>query len=80
MAIANPTRRPARNEDVLSFHKGSGQYCKTVNGRRYYLGRDHDEALWTWLRCKADFKIGIDPRRDERRDGLTLSARGWSQW
>ncbi len=41
MAMANRTVE-------LSFHKGSGNFCKTVHGRRFYLGKDHDEALETW--------------------------------
>lgn len=51
----------------LSFHKGSGNYCKTVNGHRFYLGRDHDEALETWFKHKADFEAGIDPRKVKRQ-------------
>lgn len=58
----------------LSFHKGSGQFCKSVCGKRYYLGKDHDQALETWLRYKSDFEAGIDPRKTASRkvNRLTL--------
>ncbi len=58
--------------DTLSFHKGSQQFCKAINGRRFYLGRDEAEAYRIWRKCKADFALGIDPRREDRCDSMTL--------
>ena len=65
----------------LAFHKASGNFCKTVNGKRFYLGKDRDEAIETWFKFKSDFEVGIDPRKVKRqiatkrltvRDGCNL--------
>ena len=56
----------------LSFHKPSGHYVKTVKGKRYYLGKHPDEALATWKRYRADFYLGIDPRKDPTATSLRL--------
>jgi integrase len=34
---------------ALSFHKGSGQWCKKVQGKTYYFGKDLDKALARWV-------------------------------
>jgi len=47
----------------LSFHKASGNYCKTVRGKRFYLGKNYAAALETWIKHKVDFELGVDPRK-----------------
>lgn len=66
MATVNDTDFPLR------FHKPSGHYVKTVKGKRYYLGKDPDEAVAVWKRYKADFYLGIDPRKDPAASSLRL--------
>lgn len=34
-----------RENSKLSFHKWTGQWYKTIAGKRHYLGTDHEEAL-----------------------------------
>ncbi len=50
----------------LSFHKGSGNYCKTVKGHRYYFGRDKQAALEKWYKQKDDLLAGKKPRDQEQ--------------
>ncbi len=38
-----PRSRPASNP--LSYHKHTGQYYVTRDGKRIYLGADRDEAM-----------------------------------
>ena len=75
MTARNSTRaqRTSKPPTSLSFHAGSGHFVKKVKGRRFYLGKDHDEALATWERYEDSFKLGIDPRKDERAGGARLS-------
>ena len=54
---------PNSTTQQLSFHKGSGNYCKTVKGKRFYLGRDYDPTLEMWFKYRADFEVGIDSRK-----------------
>ena len=69
MATANSTKLR------LSFHKGSGNYCKTVKGKRFYLGKDYDEALETWCKYRADFEVG-DAVEVLAEDGAWSTGRG----
>jgi integrase len=62
-------------EDRLRVHKGTGYWCKKVNGRVYYFGRVADDPEGTaahdqWLREKDDLRAGREPR--DRVDGPTV--------
>ena len=60
----------------LRIHKGSGYWCKKVQGRVYYFGKIADDpkgqaALGEWLRVKDDLLAGREPRANT--DGLTVA-------
>jgi len=59
----------------LSFHKGSGQWCKVIKGKRWYLGKDHDKALEAWFKYRADFEQGVDPRKSKDSANRYLAIR-----
>ncbi len=71
MAVSQSTRRSTSGKCPLYFHKGTGQWCKTVSGRRFYFGKDKAEALQRWKIEGEDILAGRKPRRPTP-GGLTL--------
>jgi len=54
--------RAKRSVQPPTFHPGSGQYRKRINGKAFYFGTDHDAALAKWLREKDDLLAGRTPK------------------
>ena len=47
----------------LSFHKGSGQWCRKIRGKVWYFGADANAALDKWLAEKVAPLAGKNPGR-----------------
>ena len=65
MATANSTRASARTKakDFPLFrHQASGQWCKQINGKRHYFGKDKKTALTNYLNKRDDILAGRQPR------------------
>jgi integrase len=63
----------------LSVHKGTGYWCKKINGRVYYFGKVADDpdcitALEEYLRDKADLEAGREPRAKADPNALTVEG------
>jgi len=65
----------AESKKTLSFHAASGNFCKKVKGKRFYLGKVEHEALATWELHKESFLLGIDPRKEEKSTSKRLTLR-----
>src|SRR5436190_12929157 len=42
---------------------GNGQYCKKINGKHHYFGKDRAAALQKYLTEKDDLQAGRQPRQ-----------------
>jgi integrase len=54
----------------LTWHP-AGQWCKRVNGKLFYFGKDSDKALQRWLAERDDLTAGRKPR-DRKRGSYSL--------
>ena len=67
--MSNSTSKAKRKKDFpLSFHKGSGLWCKTLRGKRYYfdsLAADPkgQKSVEKWLVIRDDILAGRTPRK-----------------
>lgn len=65
MATANHTRAASREEDCpLWLHRGTGQWCKKIKGKRYYFGTNKTEAVKRYHRDIEDLLAGREPKPD----------------
>lgn len=77
--MGNSTQKPQSAKDArpqkpqkphpdfpLHWHPRGG-WAKKLKGKRYYFGKDADEALAEWLRVKDDLLAGRKPREDSDR-------------
>lgn len=58
MAKSKRPSAPNKPRFPLWFHKGSGQWAKTVRGRRYYFGTDKDQALARYIAERQQLEAG----------------------
>jgi integrase len=79
---AKSTGRGSRGKpspkSTLSIHKGTGYWCKKINGHVYYFGRVADDpkgtaALEQFLKEEADLRAGREPR-DTDPNALTVET------
>lgn len=64
---AKPKKKRPKKKFPLNIHKGTGYWCKKVNGKVFYFGRVADDpkgvaALEQWLREKDELYAGREPR------------------
>ncbi len=73
MAAANSTRALSRAKDFPLFkHKASGQWCKQINGRRYYFGTDKSAALDRYLDERDELLAGRRPKSRDTDEVVTV--------
>jgi integrase len=74
-AAKSPSRSKSKAKPRFPLwqHAATGQWCKKINGHRYYFGVDKDAALTEYLRVKDDREAGREPPlKDDQR--LTLKT------
>lgn len=67
--MAKASKKKHSNKFPLTLHK-TGQYCKKIQGRLFYFGKDRAEALRRYQEQATELHTG--PRHGKRQRGITL--------
>jgi len=68
------SKRKTRSDKFpLTLHR-TGQYCKKINGKLYYFGKNKQQALQRYLEQASHLHSGCIPTRGVAHPSMTLKT------